>query len=74
MAKEIEIMKTISGRTIEVKGNQSKRTYTIRCTEENGCKLKYRTVPMSKEDFANAEYWTANDWQQFLKTDEYYSI
>jgi hypothetical protein len=67
-------MKTVSGRTIEVKANKSKRTYTIRCTESNGYKSKFRTIPMSKEEFESAEYWTANDWQQFLKTDEYYAV
>ena len=54
-------MKTIS--------NKSARTYTIRV---NG--NKYRTLQMSKQEFDSAYYWTDNDWKQFLKTDEYYSI
>ena len=62
-------MKTITGREINVKANQSKRTFTIR-TEGR----KYRTLPMSKEEFEDAEYWTANDWEQFFKTDEYYTV
>jgi len=50
--------------------NRSKRTFTI--TTETGS--KYRTIPMIKEEFNDALYWTLNDWKQFLKTDEYYKI
>mgnify|MGYP001024358929 CR=1 FL=1 len=67
-------MKTITGETIEVKANKSKRTFTIRKTHSDGSKTKYRTNPMNKEEFESAEYWTANDWNQFLKTDEYYIV
>jgi len=62
-------MKTITGREINVQANKSKRTYTIR-TES----AKYRTFPMSKDEFNSAYYWTGNDWAQFLKTDEYYTV
>jgi len=59
--KHLEIMKTTF--------NKSARTYTIRV---NG--NKYRTLQMSKQEFDSAYYWTENDWKQFLKTDEYYTI
>jgi len=59
--KHLEIMKTTS--------NKSARTYTIRV---NG--NKYRTLQMSKQEFDSAYYWSENDWKQFLKTDEYYTI
>lgn len=72
--KKKGIMKTITGETIEVKANQSKRTFTIRKTHTDGSKTKYRTIQMSKEEFESAEHWTANDWNQFLKTDEYYIV
>ena len=49
--------------------NKSARTYTLRV---NGS--KYRTTRMSKQEFENAYYWTENDWNQFLKTDEYYKV
>ncbi len=62
-------MKTITGRELKLSANKSKRTFTIRA---NGS--KYRTLPMSKEEFQQAEYWTANDWNNFLKTDEYYIV
>jgi predicted secreted protein len=63
-------MKTITGREINVKANQSKRTFTIRVDG-----AKYRTIQMSKEEFESCEYMTANDWQQFLKgTNDYYVV
>jgi hypothetical protein len=49
--------------------NKSARTYTIR---KDG--NKYRTIRMSKQEFDSAYYWSANDWNQFLKTDEYYIV
>ena len=60
-------METISGRTINVKANQSKRTFTIRVEG-----AKYRTYSMSKDEFESCENNTANDWQQFLKSNDYY--
>lgn len=63
-------MKTITGREIKVKGNQSARTFTIRT--ESG---KYRTLPFSRDEFNHADrFWTGQDWQNFLKTDEYYKV
>ena len=62
-------MKIITGRELKISSNKSKRTYTIR-TES----AKYRTFPMSKQEFANADYWTGNDWSKFLKTNEYYKV
>lgn len=29
---------------------------------------------MNKEEFENASYWTANDWNNYLKTDDYYLV
>ena len=61
---------TISDRQFRITSNKSKRTFTI-VTDA----AKYRTLPMSKEDFNHADIsWTGNDWQQFLKTDEYYKV
>jgi hypothetical protein len=62
--------KTITGRTLKVKPNHSKRTFTIR-TES----AKYRTTRMSKEDFESELNNTANDWQTFLNlTTDYYKV
>ena len=62
-------------RTIRSTGNKSARTYTLRLSDENGnVYSKYRTLQMNKDEFRSAYYWTNNDWEQFLKTDEYYRV
>ena len=60
---------TITGREIRIASNQNKRTFTIRT--ESG---KYRTYPMSREEFNSCEYNTGNDWNDFLKSDDYYRV
>lgn len=62
-------MKTITGREIKVKANHSKRTFTIRTDG-----FKYRTIQLSKEEFQRELYNTANDWNQFLKSNDYYLV
>lgn len=54
----------------KVKSNQSLRHFTI--IKSDG--TKYRTFKMSKEEFQSNEYNSINDWNEFLKSDEYYSI
>jgi hypothetical protein len=49
--------KTISGREIKVTPNHSKQTFTIRVDGS-----KYRTIRMSKGEFDEALYMTAEDW------------
>ena len=62
--------KTITGRTIKVKANHSKRTFTIR-TES----AKFRTIRLDKEDFESNLNNTPNDWQTFLNlTSDYYKV
>ena len=60
---------TITGRTIKVSANQSKRTFTI-VTES----AKFRTLQMSREEFESCEYQTGNDWENFLRTNAYYQV
>lgn len=62
-------LKTISGREIKVSSNRSKRTYTIK-TES----ATYRTLQMTKEEYESCYFNTGNDWQNFLKSDEYYRV
>jgi len=62
-------MATNTGREITVTKNKSKRTYTIRVDGS-----KYRTTQMSKEEFDDPYFWTANDWNQFLKGSDYYKV
>lgn len=61
--------KTITGRVINVTPNYSKRTFTIRVEGS-----KYRTYQMDKVTFSESLNMTANDWQQFLNSCEYYKV
>ena len=60
---------TITGRKIKVRSNKSKRTFTIKTNA-----AKFRTFQMSQEEFQSCEHNTGNDWNQFLKSDDYYQI
>lgn len=61
---------TNTGKEIKVTPNHSKRTFTLRVDG-----TKYRTLKFNKKEFEEARIlWTADDWQQFLKTDEYYKV
>ena len=60
--------------TIKATANQSKRTFTLRCYVDGKMYAKYRTTQMSQEEFDSEEFNTENDWQQFLKTDNYYKV
>jgi len=63
-------LKTITGPKLRISSNQSARTFTIRTGY-----AKYRTLPMSKEEFNSCEHNTGNDWQQFLNaTGDYYEV
>lgn len=59
-------MRTITGEEIKATPNYSKRTYTIRKYEKGKTITKYRTIPLSKEEFESCEHNTANDWKQFF--------
>ena len=65
----MKTLTTITGREIKVSSNKSKRTFTI-VTDA----AKYRSYPMSKEEFKSCEYTTGNDWANFLKSDDYYKV
>lgn len=65
----MQTFKTITGDTIKISANRSKRTFTIITSV-----AKYRTIQMSKEEFNSSLYHTGNDWMQFLKTDNYYRV
>ena len=55
---------------MKISSNKAKRTFTIRTKY-----AKYRTLQFTKEEFEHADFfWTANDWKQFLKTDECYKL
>ena len=66
-------MKTLN-QTIKVVANNAKRTFTIRTYVNGKFSAKYRTIQFSKEEFSENEYNTEKDWQQFLKSDDYYQV
>ena len=59
---------------IKVSSNKQNRTFTIRKTYSDGSTVKYRTNPMSREEFNDEAMNTTNDWKQFLKSDDYYIV
>lgn len=61
-------------RTIIATANQSKRTFTLRIRYFDGSQSKYRTLPMSKQDFNNCLYNSSSDWQNFLNYGAYYKV
>ena len=65
----MKTFKTITGRIIKVSANKSKRTFTIKTDAAT-----YRTSPMTKEEFESCEYNTGNDWNDFLKSNDYYKV
>jgi hypothetical protein len=48
--------------------NYLKQTFTIR---KDGS--KYRTLPMSEEEFNDALYFTSDDWKYWLRTSQSYT-
>jgi len=65
----MKTLTTITGRKLKVSSNKRNRTFTI-VTDA----AKYRTFPMSKEEFINSLHNTGNDWSNFLKSDNYYKV
>jgi hypothetical protein len=63
-----------STETIKVTPNYSKRTFTIRKYIDGKFFTKYRTIEMNQEEFDTEEMNTENDWKQFLKSDDYYTV
>ena len=59
---------------LDVKANQKNRTFTIRKKYSDGFMVKYRTIPLNKEEFEIEEMNTENDWINFLKSDNYYIV
>jgi len=61
-------------RTIKAVPNFSKRTFTLRISYNGRLTNKYRTYPMTPEEFDSELNNTERDWSQFLKTDNYYLV
>jgi hypothetical protein len=56
--------------TIKATPNRSKRTFTLRKYSNNKLVSKYRTLPMTRKEFEDAEYNTISDWQDFIFQEE----
>ena len=65
----MKTLTTITGRKLKISSNKSKKTFTIQ-TEST----RYRTIPMSKEEFNDNLHNTGQDWAEFLKTTDYYKV
>jgi len=63
---------------IKATPNHSARTFTIRCTDKlpSGAMYttKWRTYPMSKQEFQSSLNNTTNDWKCFFKSNDYYKV
>jgi hypothetical protein len=58
---------TKSGVDIFVRPNYKARTFSIK---KNG--QRYRTAPAGALEFEDYQYYTADDWQNFLNTSQNY--
>ncbi|MDD4439634.1 MAG: hypothetical protein PHS04_16620 [Tissierellia bacterium] len=58
-----------SGREFKITSEAATLTYLIIMDD-----TIYRTTEMSVEEFDDAEYWTGNDWADFLKKGDYYLV
>ena len=65
---------TVQNKTIKATPNYSKRTFTIRTYIDGKLSSKYRTIEMSQDEFDQEEMNTENDWRQFLKSGDYYTV
>lgn len=61
-------------RTITATPNHKARTFTIRVKYNGVTSSKYRTLPVSKQEFTSELNNTQNDWNQFLKSNDYYKV
>ena len=56
-----------SGFLVRIKPSQSTRTFTIRFYDKKKLMLKYRTYPITWDDFEYMNEWyTEGDWRHFI--------
>ena len=67
--KTMKTFTTITGETLKISANHAKRTFTI-----VNSYAKYRTIPLSKEEFNSCLDNTGDDWDEFLKSSDYYKV
>lgn len=61
-------------RKIKTTANYSNRTFTIRTYIDGKFSSKYRTIKLSKDEFQSCLNNTENDWNDFLKSSDYYEV
>ena len=54
--------------------NHKKRTFTLRTYINDKINAKYRTIELSKSEFQSELNNSENDWNQFLKSSDYYLV
>jgi hypothetical protein len=59
-------------KSIIASSNRTSRTFTIRKYEVAKCYAKFKTLPMSRQEFEDMEYWTQGDWEYYLKSEQSY--
>ena len=67
--KTMRTFTTITGETLKISANHSKRTFII-----VNSYAKYRTIPLSKEEFNSCLNNTGDDWVHFLRSSDYYKV
>lgn len=60
--------------SLVVKSNKSKRTFTIRKYVDGKFFSKFRTLDFSKDEFEELDNNTEEDWKNFLRTDNSYTV
>ena len=65
---------TTLNETIKVTANHSKRTFTLRSYIDGKFFAKYRTYPVSRDEFNSDLYNTQNDWKNYMRSDSYYKV
>jgi hypothetical protein len=67
--KTYKTLFSITGKQIKVRPNYSKRHFTLIVSG-----IKYRTYKLDKEEFISCLHNTGNDWNNFLKSDDYFIV
>ena len=60
--------------TITSKSNKAERSFTIRKYIDGKLFSKFRTMTLSKDEFEEMEMYTENDWKNYLRTEQSYTV
>ena len=59
-------------KSIIASSNASLKSFTIRKYEGVKCYAKFKTLPMSKQEFEDMVTWTQGDWEYYLRSQQSY--